>query len=66
MGYHCTIRWDVIQDAKGSVIEIGPWIYLSSLGEFLEKPETEFQRQFGTGNAIYGNVFTGNKTDAID
>jgi hypothetical protein len=66
MGHDCTIRWNVIQDAHGSGVEIGPWGYLSSPGEFLAKPETEFDRQLGKGNAIYGNVFTGNKTDAID
>jgi hypothetical protein len=65
-GYDCTVRWNVLQNAQGSGVEIGPWGYLSSPGEFLAKPETEFERQLGKGNAIYGNVFTGNTTDAID
>jgi hypothetical protein len=65
-GHDCTIRWNVIQNAHGSGVEIGPWGVMSKPGEYLATPVTEFEHQFGTGNAIYGNVFTGNKTDAID
>lgn len=66
MGNDCTIRWNVIQNAKGSGFEIGPWGFMHSPEEFLAKPKTEFDRQLGKKNSIYGNVFTGNKTDAID
>lgn len=65
-GHNCTIRWNIIQNAQGSGIEIGPWGFVSSPGEFLAKPQTEFERQLGKDNAIYGNVFTGNAMDAID
>ena len=65
-GTDCTIRWNVLQNAQGSGLEIGPWGFLRRPGEFLAAPQTEFERQLGTGNAIYGNVFTGNSFDAID
>jgi hypothetical protein len=65
-GYDCTIRWNIIQNAHGSGVEIGPVGFISKPGEYLATPVTEFERKFGTGNAIYGNVFTGNKTDTID
>lgn len=65
-GKDCTIRWNVLQNAQGSGVEIGPWGFLSSPAEFLAEPRTEFERQLGTGNAIYGNVFTGNSFDAVD
>jgi hypothetical protein len=65
-GYDCTIRWNVIQNAFGQGIEVGPWGYLSNPEEFLGEPVTDFDYKLGKENAIYGNVFTGNKTDAID
>lgn len=65
-GKDCTIRWNVLQNAQGSGIEIGPWGFLSRPNEYLAEPRTEYERQLGTNNAIYGNVFTGNSSDAID
>lgn len=64
-GYDCTVRWNIIQNAEGSGIEIGPWGTLSN-PEYLGEAETEFDRRLGTGHTIYGNVFTGNALDAID
>lgn len=64
-GFDCTVRWNVIQDAEGSGIEIGPWGTMTN-PDFLGEPETDFERRLGTGHAIYGNVFTGNTLDAID
>ncbi len=64
-GFDCTVRWNIIQDAEGSGIEIGPWGTMSNPAH-LGEPETAFERRFGTGHAIYGNVFTGNVLDAID
>ena len=64
-GFDCTVRWNVIQDAEGPGIEIGPWGTMTN-PDFLGEPETDFERKLGTGHAIYGNVFTGNALDAID
>jgi hypothetical protein len=64
-GFDCTVRWNIIQDAKGSGIEIGPWGTLSN-PYFIGEAETESDRKMGTGHAIYGNVFTGNAFGAID
>lgn len=64
-GFDCTVRWNIIQNAEGSGIEIGPWGTMSN-PDYLGEPETEFERRFGTGHAIYGNVFTGNALGAIE
>lgn len=64
-GRRCTVRWNVIQNAIGSGIEIGPWGFISN-PEFLSEPQTALERQLGKEHAIYDNVFTGNTFDAID
>lgn len=64
-GFDCTVRWNIIQNAAGSGIEIGPWGTLSN-PDYMGEAETELDRRLGTGNAIYRNVFTGNALDAID
>jgi hypothetical protein len=69
-GRSCTVRWNIIRNAKGSGVGIGPWGFISafedSSGTFLAEPQTDKERQMGTDHAIYGNVFTGNRNDAID
>ncbi|WP_121820225.1 DUF1565 domain-containing protein [Halostella salina] len=65
-GRDCTVRWNVIRNAKGTAVGIGPVAFLSDPGTYLAEPQTETERQMGTGHAIYGNVFTGNRSDAVD
>lgn len=66
-GRECTVRWNVIQDAFGNGIQIGPNALLSSPGEFVNaEPETEFEQRMGKAHAIYGNVFTGCKHEAVN
>lgn len=64
-GRGCTVRWNVLRDAAGSGVEIGPWGFMSD-PQFMGDPETEYERGMGKGHAIYGNVFTGNSFDAVD
>ncbi|PSP94727.1 hypothetical protein BRC91_04560 [Halobacteriales archaeon QS_4_62_28] len=73
-GHRCTIRWNVIRDAAGFGVRIGPQSFMSSFddeGQLVAesvldtKPQTEFERRFGKEHAIYGNVFAGNSHDAI-
>jgi len=64
-GRGCTVRWNVLRDAAGSGIEIGPWGFMSD-PQFMGEPETEYERGMGKEHAIYENVFTGNSLDAVD
>lgn len=73
-GHRCTIRWNVIRDAAGFGVRVGPQSFMSSFddegqlvaeGGLDAKPQTEFERRFGKEHAIYGNVFAGNSHDAI-
>jgi hypothetical protein len=64
-GRGCTVRWNVLRDAAGSGVEIGPWGFMSD-PQFMGEPETDYERGLGKGHAIYGNVFTGNSFDAVD
>jgi len=67
-GHGCTMRWNIIQDAQGHGIRIGPQDFLNDAAEYSmdEEPQTEFERTMGKEHTIYGNVFTGNTADAID
>lgn len=65
-GRGCTVRWNVVRNATGSGVVIGPNLLLSSPETFAAEPETEKERAMGKDHAIYGNVFTGNSSDAID
>jgi hypothetical protein len=64
-GRDCTVRWNIIRNAMGSAVGIGPWGFLSD-PTHLAEPQTEKERRMGTNHAVYGNVFTGNSADAID
>lgn len=64
-GYACTVRWNDIRDAAGSGVEFSVG---GALGP-VEAPgdsQPEVHDRIGTENAVYGNVFTRNTTDAID
>lgn len=63
--HQCTVRWNVIRDAEGSGIEIGPTAYMNDL-DFLGEPQTDLEQRMGMDNSIYDNVFTGNASDAVD
>jgi hypothetical protein len=71
-GRDCTVRWNVVRDAMGSGVGIGPVGFKSKFendsgnGAYLTEPRTEKERRMGKGHAVYGNVFTGNSADAID
>lgn len=64
-GKGCTMRYNLIQNAMGDGIRIGPQSFMSPDGKVLE-PQTESDREMGTDHAIYGNVFTGNVHEAIN
>jgi len=64
-GYRCTVRWNVLRDAHGSGVEI-PVGGAMDRPEALGEPEPGIVERMGTDNAIHGNVFTGNATDAVD
>jgi hypothetical protein len=72
-GRNCTVRWNVIRNAMGSGVGIGPVGLKSKFegdqrdgGYYVAEPQTATERQMGKGHAIYDNVFTGNSADAID
>lgn len=63
-GRQCTIRWNVIRDAAGYGVRIGPQSFMSNT-EFLAEPQTDLERLMGKDHAIYHNVFARNPFDAI-
>ena len=67
-GYGCTMRWNTLRGAEGHGIRIGPQAFLNdSTEQFIDQePQSEFERKMGTDHAVFGNVFTGNTSDAID
>lgn len=65
-GMSCTVRWNIFRDIHGYGVRIGPQSYISDINFVDSEPQTEYDRRLGTNHAIYGNVFAGCTSDAID
>lgn len=65
-GTGCTVRWNVFADIHGDGVRIGPQNYLNDIDWVDSEPQSEYDRQLGTGHAIYGNVFAGCTHEAIN
>jgi len=62
-GYNCTVRWNLLRGSRGYGIEINGGLMRPEYGELSWRwsyatPETEFEENIGTENAVYGNVIT--------
>lgn len=64
-GRDVTVRWNIINGVQGDGIQIGPQNFMSDM-DFPSQPGTDFEKQFGKDNAIYGNVLTDYTLDAVN
>lgn len=65
-GTACTVRWNIFKYIYGDGIRIGPQSYLNDINWVDSEPQTAYDRQIGTGHALYGNVFVGCVHEAIN